>query len=282
MNKILAEQERRNGQSRDSWPHYASHREQVTQLLSSFAATPNDRLCVLGAGNCNDLDLTALTTTFRELSLVDWDATALTAGIANQNLATEKRLQLQSIGGIDLTGIADELDCWSVDAPPPNTAIDRWIETTQTTNPLQWQQPFQVVASVCTLTQLIEAVFMSLGEHHPRFMELVAAIRARHLRSLVELTAPHGTAVLITDIVSSVTFPALPQVPLTHLAATLSQLIQQQNFFTGVNPFVLEAFFRNDPQVAAHVAEVKLLPPWLWNFGPRHFAVCAITVRRQD
>jgi hypothetical protein len=280
MNKILAEQERRNRQSRDSWQLYASHRQQVTQLLSSLAATPNDRLCILGAGNCNDLDLAALTTAFREIHLVDWDTSALAAGVANQNLPANDRKKIQQIGGIDLTAIAEELACWSADAPPPDASIDQWIETCRSTNLPEPRGSFQVVASVCTLSQLIEAIILCLGEHHPRFMELVTAVRTRHLRSLVEFTAPDGTAVLITDIVSSVTFPPLPQIPLTQLAGTLSHLIQQQNFFTGTNPFVLEAFFRTDPQVAEQIAEVKLLPPWLWNFGPRYFAVCAITVRR--
>lgn len=278
MNRILAEQKRRNRANRKSWALYSSHREQVTQLLCAQAQSPNNRLCVLGAGNCNDLDLAKLAAAFREVDLVDWDADAMEEGVAQQNLATSDRERIHLAGDVDLTGIAADLACYSPDSPPPDAKIEQLIEVALSTQPLASIGAFQVVASVCTLTQLIEAVAMSLGVDHPRYMDLLTAVRIRHLRLLVELAAPHGVAVLITDIVSSATYPPLPQTPPNQLSVVLTQLINQQNFFSGVNPVVLEALFRADPCIARRIAAAKLLRPWLWDLGPRVFAVCAIAV----
>lgn len=280
MNLSLALQQQRNRESRERWSQYKEHRDAVTELILAEApALAGGRLCVLGAGNCNDLDLEAIAKTFAQIVLVDWDDEALQTGLTQQPLKESLREKITTLGNIDLTGVAPELSQWSPQSPPDDATIDRWILSSQAADPLAGQGSFDVVISVCTLTQLIEVVILCLGENHPRFVELLVAVRSRHLRMLVELTAPGGTAILCTDIVSSLSCPTLNQIPLPKLAGALSQLIQQRNFFTGANPFVLEAFFRTDPQIASHLSQVILRAPWLWNFGPRHFAVCAIVVR---
>src|SRR5947209_20163185 len=63
--------------------------------------------------------------------------------------------------------------------------------------------PFDVVASTCLLSQLIGNAFHSIGEAHPRFPEVVRAIRLGHLRLLATLARPGGRVVLVTDVVSS-------------------------------------------------------------------------------
>ncbi len=68
--------------------------------------------------------------------------------------------------------------------------------------------PFDVVASTCLLSQLVGNAFHSVGEGHPRFLDLVRAIRLAHLRLMTGLRRAGGTAVLVTDLVSSDTFPA--------------------------------------------------------------------------
>jgi len=53
--------------------------------------------------------------------------------------------------------------------------------------------PYKValkVASTCVLSQLIEVVIQSVGVAHPRFLELVQAVRIGHLRLLMHLVAP--------------------------------------------------------------------------------------------
>src|SRR5437868_8579473 len=74
-------------QSRDAWERYAAHRRKIHALISAADCAPGGRLCVLGAGNCNDLDLQSLEREFAEIHLVDLDRDAIEDGIARQQLS---------------------------------------------------------------------------------------------------------------------------------------------------------------------------------------------------
>jgi hypothetical protein len=131
------------------------------------------------------------------------------------------------------------------------------------------------------LSQLVGCVVRTAGESHPRFLEALRAVRAGHLRLLADLVAPGGAGVLIADVVSSDTAPALASAQERLLPGLLAGLIQQRNFFHGVNPAVLGSFFRTDPVVAEQVTDLEGVPPWLWDFGPRVYLVCAVTFRKR-
>src|SRR5436190_15167601 len=79
-----------NREVRDLWQRYAGHRQRVTAEL---LALPGDRLCLLGAGNANDLDLEALAARFAEIHLVDLDPGALSRATGRQSPAARARLR---------------------------------------------------------------------------------------------------------------------------------------------------------------------------------------------
>src|SRR5688500_2807655 len=101
--RLVEEQIRLNRITRDGWSRYSSHREHLTRLLTK-KDFPGGRLLVLGAGNCNDLDLQGLLRSFSELHLVDIDAEALDWGVNEQGLSGNEQIVLH--GGLDVTGIA--------------------------------------------------------------------------------------------------------------------------------------------------------------------------------
>ena len=49
----------------------------------------------------------------------------------------------------------------------------------------------------------------------------------------------------------------------------LYQQVALKNFFTGANPYALEALMKNDAALSARVDDVEMLPPWRWNQGGR-------------
>jgi hypothetical protein len=279
MDELTRKQVENNAASRDCWGAFRAHRDRVTGLLQAGAAPGCWRLCVLGAGNCNDLDLAALAGTYREIHLVDLDAEALGHGAARQGLAAHPALYRH--GGLDLTGVLGELAAWSPGCPLDDEALaacrERPVERVRPALP----GPFDVVASTCLLSQLVNAVVLTAGEKHRRFPEAVQAVRAGHLRLLASLVAPGGVGVLITDVVSSDSFRALASVPEGLLPALLGPLIAQRNFFHGVNPAVVSALLRTDPVLAPQVAGWEGVRPWLWDFGPRVYLVCAWVLRKQ-
>jgi hypothetical protein len=270
-------QVRDNAESRDRWDLYASHREAVTQLLVQSAPATPGRLCILGAGNCNGLDLNALLAGYREVHLVDLDGEALKFGVKRQGVGD--RTAVSAHGGVDVTGVLARMAAWSSQATVEPGDLAACVEA-----PVQRVRPllpgrFDVTASVGLLSQLMLAVVQTLGEQHRHFVDALRAVRLGHLRLLADLTVPGGTGVLITDLVSSDTFPTLASVPQNALAGVLAQLIQAHNFFHGVNPAAIAAAIRADPILADRVSKLESVPPWLWNFGPRTYAVVALNWR---
>jgi hypothetical protein len=195
-----------------------------------------------------------------------------------QACATQSGLHLHVA---DVSGIAHQLGRLAAAAPLSPAELDATVRAAATAPLPPIDAPFDVVGSTCLLTQLIDAVRIALGNDHPRMLELALTVRNRHLQMLVELTGLHGQAVLITDIVSSLTCPELANVATAALPQLVAQRIRQGDFFTGANPAVLRAFFGSDPSTAPQLQAVQLVKPWRWDFGPRYYAVCAIRVLRR-
>lgn len=279
MNRIFHEHRQRNADSRDRWECFVAHRRKVTDLLLGAHPTEQGRLCVLGAGNCNDLELSELTKAYAEVHLVDLDEAAVSGGVAAQDPAQPNRIHVH--GGIDLAGCNEIVSSWTPERSPAAADIQRCLATVTSCPAPQLPAPFNVVASVCLLTQLIDSVSISLGSGHPSFMELLTRVRRRHIRLLLELLQPGGTAILITDFVSSVTCPALAATSADDLPALAANLIKVRNFFTGTNPAALHALFETDGVVAPQVGRLEVTRPWLWDFGPRTYAVCAISAGKR-
>jgi len=270
---IKALQTQRNAETRSNWESFAAHRQHVSSLLARAAASTADRLCVLGAGNCNDLALDELLTHFGHIDLVDLDATALAAGVVRQVAADDR---IGRHGDIDVTGILDLASKWRPDAPASDAEVDACIAKAQRAAIALPNAPFQVTASVCLLSQLVESLVLTLGETHAKFLDLLKTIRLRHLELLFDLTRPGGTVLLISDIVSSLTCPQVLSAQAAELPRVVADAVSSQNFFTGVNPFVLRMLFETEPQLAAQVESAHLSAPWLWDLGPRTYAVCAV------
>lgn len=280
MNELEARQARFNAESRGQWDHFAGHRERVLALLGAGAGA--SRLCVLGAGNANDLDLPALLRSHREVHLVDLDAEALERGAARQGVAA--RPTLYRHGGLDLTGMLGAIARWSPTAPIPDADLEALVAWPGHRVGLALPGPFEVVASTCLLSQLVGHASHAVGDRHPRFAEAVRAVRLGHLRLLAALTAPRGRAVLITDVVSSENLPEVGTVPEADLAGLLARLAGRRGLIHGVRPADLLAVLRDDPITSSGFPSVHLIPPWRWQLHERSYLVWAVvgTARRPD
>lgn len=276
MNSLVQRQISFNRSSSNAWDAFAGHRSQVTFLLKH--GSDLSRLCILGAGNCNDLDLTPLLQSHQEIHLVDIDVDALTQGVAKQNLVDHAHIHLH--GGLDLTGMIDSMSHWSPNSTLTETDISACIDASAHCLE-QLPGPFEVVASTCLLSQLIKSIVDAIGENHPQFVEVIQAIRLGHLHLLLKLMKSGGLGVLVTDVVSSDSYPSLASVPAQNLSQVLVQLVRQGNFFHGVNPAAIVNLFRQDPVLSQQVASLEPVGPWHWNFGPRHYAVIAVTFQKR-
>ncbi len=262
-----------NRASQASWGAFAGHREQVTARLGEGGGA----LCVLGAGNCNDLDLVTLTQRWERVRLVDIDAEAMQAGVAQQfQMAGGRGESRIALAPCDLTGA---LECaHEIIQSPSREAFSRLrVALGRLPAVEHLGEPFACVASTCLLSQLILIFVRAVGEESPELQSIVELVRMQHLRTLAELTAPGGEAVLFADFVSSETYPELVDAPV----AAMDRVVREQGYFPGMNPLRLRRLLEEGPLAGYWEGRVRVSDPWVWNLGPRSYLVVEIRCRRK-
>jgi hypothetical protein len=254
---------RNNDRSAGLWDLYGEHRRRLTELVA--AQGPARRLAVLGAGNANDLDLSALGGRFEELHLADLDAAALARAARRQEDATGARLVFHPAR--ELSGLLDRLPAWRERAPDIE-ALARAAPSAAARVAAQLPGPFDVVVSDCLLSQIAWTCFRALGDG-PLLMDVLDVALAAHLRALVALTRPGGRCLLVTDVVSSETLPLDQLHPELDGEAFLRRLEARRELFSGTSPALARLMLAHDPDLAREVEDVSLGAPWLWRVSQR-------------
>jgi hypothetical protein len=266
--KSLADaQSQMNRSTRGQWDWYASHRAAIERLIVPWR--PDLSICVLGAGNCNDLDLKWLSQTYAKVELVDIDRSALERAIKRQ--AVQREIQVRA--PIDLSGIADQTRGWK-GSHVSSQQVDRAIATV-TTDP-RIDETFDLVLSPCVLSQLLCGVRDVLGARHHDWPRLKEALRRRHLRTMTRMLKPGGRGVLIVDLSSTKILPGLDQAREEQLPDLFSMCIKERRCFRGLEPSELRALL-------PRAAQTEVSAPWLWHLGwGKAFLCYAMTLRSPE
>lgn len=278
MNSNIEQQRRNNAETRGGWDAFTSHRARVTEILCSLSPGPSARLRVLGAGNCNDLDLKALAHRFAVIELVDLDREAVVDGVRRQEADCLDSIRFTT--SCDLTGIAGRISRWRPDCPAPDAEVRECASYARTFSP-GFDGLCDVVASVCVLSQLISSVIECIGDRHSHFLDLMTAVREAHLRQVLEATRSGGKALLVADIVSTDSCPQLLSVSPNQLLHVVMAAVDRQNFFTGMNPAILHQLLAGNTKLKPLIASFTVGMPWLWNLGPRGYAVVPFVITRR-
>jgi hypothetical protein len=238
----------------------------VTALLEAAAPATAGTCALLGAGNGNDVDLVALLQKFAEVHLVDLDREAITAARARLPEALAARVFLHA--PIDLGGGLRRLAAWR---GRPVTTAELGALPQESAGEAMRALPvrFDVVASCCLLSQIVHTCDRVLGARHAQLEVVACALVVAHVRTLVQLVKPGGAGVLITDTVSSETYPLDELWGSRAPLALLDELEASQNQLSGTGPVFLRRILRTDDVVAPLVANVRLVEPWLWRFNPQ-------------
>ena len=250
-------------------PHFVvfeQHRRQLTALTLAAAETRvQPTLCVLGAGNCFDLDLNALAERFSAIHLVDIDESALDRAFQRQEAATRARLVRHA--ALDLTGFLDRIDRWSRFEVTPAELMGHPARAAIQIRE-QLSGPFDVVLSACTLSQMQLSVLDVLTDQHRLFEAVRFTLNLTHLRTLAELTRPAGSALFATDASSS-ELQSLAAVPAdADCSALLRELVTQGKVFDFADPRRLASQLRDDPVLCQAFGEFQVRNAWIWNNGP--------------
>jgi hypothetical protein len=257
---------------------FAGHRQRLTAVVSA-GAEPGQRLCVLGAGNCYDLDLERLASVFGAIHLVDVDADAIHGARERESASVRERIVGHA--PIDLSGLVERLDRWKEMRVTPDEVMNLPGEVAgKIAEALPG--PFDVVLSACVLTQLQLFVLDVLTAEHRLFEAVRQMVNLAHLRTLARLVAPMGHAILATDLVSSKTYPLDAVAAETDPAALMTELLAGNHAIYAAHPSLIAWMCREDPVLSR---TVQLAPPrdvWLWHNGPELvFLVYAMLMTRR-
>jgi SAM-dependent methyltransferase len=268
ITKAVAEQvaSNRSAAGQESW--FRGHRVRLTREIESRA--PGDgrgRLCLLGIGNGNDVDLAAVAGKFAEVHLVDLDPEAVARALAR--LPGNVRDKFVVHAPVDLSGVFDRLEGWT-HSPPDTVTIARESAEAVARVVGALPGPFDVVVSCCLLTQLQLVLLQVVGDQHPRFDALRAAISRIHVHSLARLLRPGGVALLVTDLVTNQTYPLDGLQDDADLTALMTDLLHVGNIIQAAHPGRLSAEIRRNPELKAAFSTRFPVGPWLWHNRPEH------------
>lgn len=261
--KLAAQQARFNRSTRGHWEHFASHRDRIAQLLVADGLGGSGRLCVLGAGNCNDLDLKELAEVFTEVHLVDLDPAAPAEAVRRQGASPQK---VRVHAPVDLSAAADVMATWP-GRRPEAAAVEACLRRIIDAPLPSLGGPFNVVLSPCVLSQIVGYTNDTLGTNHPRTPALRAALRDRHLRVLTGLVAPGGWGLLVTDLVSSNAEPGLPGRRYDELPGLLRTLVGRGRGYPGLDPDSVRAALERDPLTTSRSATSESFTLGSGNWG---------------
>ncbi len=265
--RFLGVQRSRNEETRGLWEPMGAHRRRLTREILRLAG---GRVAVLGAGNVNDLELEHLLPAFDEVHLVDLDLESMERGVRRQSPSADGKVRLH--GGVDFSGLSYALGRGAADAGAFAADLREGIARS-----FEDPKACEVVVSTCVLTQLIDGLLGS-GSSDAVVKERAVAVREQHVDLLVERTVPGGSALLVTDMVSSDTAPELRTCPDLALARLRDDLVARRNYFHGTNPYAVEQYVLRRHRRA--VARVERRSPWRWTLGERAFLVTALRMQR--
>lgn len=257
------------------WALYSGHRERFSEAVLAASKTGTERLCILGAGKCNDLDLERLAQVFSELHLVDIEPRSLASAVSRQAPETRRKLVLHAPLDLSLLS-AKRSEKWRR-KPPSNTELEQLRESHVQALLARLPGPFDVVVSACVLTQLGFALTQSFREPHPLLGALRMNVLQLHLQTLLGLTAATGTALFVSDLASSTHYPLEQLPPDADLAQVQADIVAKRAFYQLARPDLIEAILSElEPEHAP-----APLAPWLWR-GPleRTYLVYGFSVSR--
>lgn len=275
----VADQRAANASALGHYEAFSGHREKLTELALSRAPNAGGgTLCVLGAGNCFDLDVNRLAAAYGEIHLVDIDVPALRGTVDRH--APEVQAKLHVHGGVDLSGLLDRLDRW---ARGEITVEELTTHGDATARAVAQQlgRQFDVVLSACVLSQMQLSVVDGLGDGHRLIPVVSWTLTVTHFLTLAALTRSGGSALFATDITASPIYPSLAGAAKEDGLTLLNDAVRARKVFDFAEPGRVEEMMRDNPTLQAALGW-QLTDAWTWDNGPHvTFLVYAVVMPRR-
>jgi hypothetical protein len=261
------ELERKANQSTiEQWDAFASHRRRLTALLLQDVPKASTlTLCVLGAGNCNDLDLALLLQHYAEVHLVDLDVEAVERACVRQAVADSARLRTHP--ALDLTCALDKLQRWAAMQVTEDELIAHPAAAAKRIA-AELGQSFDRVVSPCLWTQFQLHALRALGARHRLLDAVQYTLGLTHLRLFSALLAPQGLGLLVTELTANTTYDLSGLDPDAEHLALVAPLVAAGNAIGVATPTRTLGPLLDDPVLRTRLASTGPCSAWIWSQGP--------------
>jgi len=285
---ILQTQKRANVETRDRFTLYETHRKKSTELILSKCSC--GKILIIGAGNCNDVDLPTLCEHFEQVHLVDIDEDALRHGLRQLGPTPPNNVFLHVNDVTQILPVYQEM----IQKPYSSTirrTMARLFSLSFPSLPFL-KESFNIVVSQCILSQLVHPAVKLWQEEHKynptvgRLLKaFVHALSANHLKEMASYLSKGNIGIVITDVVSSDDVGH----PISKPQSILEQCYfgQHSNFYgknlLGTNIVAVYDDFRNELSniIRLEVHKPTLAPSWKWTFSEtREYIVQAFVFHR--
>ncbi|HEX3775861.1 MAG TPA: hypothetical protein VHV51_15420 [Polyangiaceae bacterium] len=248
----------------NSWERYRDHRRRVMQLCAELPQ--GGALCILGAGNCSDIDLGELASLQREIHLVDLDGEALERARDREPAQVREKIVLHP--DFDLSGLVAQLDEWGEEFPERTELGKRAVGAAQSVLRALGRR-FSAVVSTCVLSQLALPFRRAWVTSRGNWADLLSALSAIHLATLAGSTESGGKSLLVFDTSSSKDTPELAlqgALSARELESFVDRARQSKTLTLEPAPEQL-LFQLGSPGLSALVGAAEIGLPWLWDLG---------------
>jgi hypothetical protein len=226
---------------------------------ASGAGRPD--LTVVGAGNCNDVELPRLVQDFGSVALVDVDGEAVRLAVEREGVTGHPGLSTHQL---DVTGVTEVVDEFVRDGGRGDVgAVLRHLAAAA--SPASALPQSHVVLAAGLFSQVLAPLARSIARADDPAVAVLLALRLRLARVLLEMSSPGGQLLVVADMVSSATAGTPPAEP-SELGTYVRHLVRNGNFFTGCNPYALQLTLRE-----AGATDVRMTEPWIWHTAPEHW-----------
>lgn len=254
----------------------------IKATVADLTGQPNGRcssIVLLGAGNCLDVDLIALSEMFQTIHLVDLDESAVHQAVTNSGVSPSQFLIHAPADIAEPLLSLTERDFRDTD-DNREQAI-QLLQQLASENVIADLPEADVVVSLCVFTQILDALQTLVTDRHRVFGHALKSVRIGHLRRMLGMLRPGGVAVFVTDVVSSDTAPQLKAATSDNISDLVKQLVNEKNFFSGTNPAVVLADLNLLSRLPNGADTVHTLDPWPWRMGDRTYAVYALRIQKR-
>ena len=285
----------------DKYGTWSAYRNNVTQFVKSAASGSPDAksIIVLGAGECNDIDLNFLADTFERIVLTDVDEQSIHDGIACQRLADSSRFEViqTEYTGLERARFFDTLSALCSDNAPVSEIsefIKYALEHVASIDMSELSKDgFDIVFSCPIYTQIVftqAEVLMEILAHYSAYShsdmhellqsvsENMPALIEKYNDLLLSVMNRNGELVVLSDVIE------------THPGGELVQTIGEILAAQPMDSHALEHLMHDNGLLFGTLGREDLLNKviatnHLWSLWPfdenRHYLVCGVIASRK-